>query len=86
MRMEKIVLSSEELSWSKEYIAHLKAGLLVEYFPENDGSPCKTVLDKALALEEELGAQKERLAAPHGDVIVWFINKYNKQEGLPQVG
>ena len=83
--MEKIVLTAEEYKWALEHVENLKAGLLVDYYPENETSPCKTVLEKALALEEELGAQEERLAGPHGDVILWFVNKYNAQEGKPTV-
>ena len=57
--------------------------MLVEYFPtEGENSPCRTVLEKALALEGKLGAQDERLLSEHSDVIIWFMEKYRQQQNL----
>lgn len=79
----KIVLSAEEYHWALQYLTNIKNGILVDPVPANQFNPAKTVLDKALALEEELDAIDERMNTEGCDVILWFIRKYQKQEGLP---
>lgn len=78
----KIILSAEEYQWALQYLANVKKGILVDPIPSDPNDPAKTVLDKALALEEELDAIDERMETEGCDVILWFIRKYQKQEGL----
>lgn len=79
----KIYLSGEEYRWALQHLANVKNGILVDPLPTGPTDPAKTVLDKALALEEELNAVDERMETEGCDVILWFIRKYQAQEGLP---
>lgn len=80
---DKITLTAEEYRWALNHIANVKNGILVDPMPTGPEDPCRTVLDKALALEEKLDAIDERMDTEGCDVILWFIRKYQLQEGLP---
>ena len=80
---DKITLTAEEYQWALKHIANVKNGILVDPLSTGPGDPCRTVLDKALALEEKLDAIDERMDTEGCDVILWFIRKYQLQEGLP---
>ncbi len=79
---KKIVLSNEEYQWALQYLANVRNGILVDPLPTDPDNPAKTVMDKALSLEQELNAIDERMETEGCDVILWFIRKYQKQEGL----
>lgn len=79
----KIILSSEEYQWALQHIANVKQGILVDPIPSGPEDPAQTVLSKALELEEELDALDERMNTEGCDVILWYIRKYQLQEGLP---
>lgn len=79
----KIILSSEEYQWALQHIANVKQGILVDPIPSGPEDPVQTVLSKALELEEELDAIDERMNTEGCDVILWYIRKYQLQEGLP---
>lgn len=79
---KKIVLSNEEYQWALQYLANVRNGILVDPLPTDPDDPAKTVMDKALSLEQELNAIDERMETEGCDVILWFIRKYQKQEGL----
>lgn len=83
MTKDKIILTAEEYQWALKHIANVKNGILVDPVPSGPDDPCNTVLDKALALEEKLDAIDERIETEGSDVILWFIRKYQLQEGLP---
>jgi len=80
---DTITLSAEEYQWALKHIANIKNGILVDPMPSGPEDPCNSVLDKALTLEEKLDAIDERLETESSDVILWFIRKYQLQEGLP---
>jgi len=79
----KIILSSEEYQWALQHIANVKQGILVDPIPYGAEDSAQTVLSKALELEEELNAIDERMNTEGCDVILWYIRKYQLQEGLP---
>lgn len=81
--MDKIVISPEEYQWALRHIADVKNGILVDPIPKGPDDPVSTVLEKALALEQKLDAVDERMNTEGCDVILWFIRKYQMQEGLP---
>lgn len=81
--MAKIVISPEEYQWALRHIANVKNGILVDPIPRGPKDPATTVLNKALALEQSLDAIDERMETEGCDVILWFIRKYQMQEGLP---
>lgn len=81
--MAKIVISPEEYQWALRHIANVKNGILVDPIPQGPKDPATTVLNKALALEQSLDAIDERMETEGCDVILWFIRKYQMQEGLP---
>ena len=84
--MERIILTATEYQWALRYIEDRKKGLIIDYYPKSPKDPCKTVLDKALKLEEETGGVEERIKGPlGGDIVYWFIREYQKQEGLPMM-
>lgn len=81
--MDKIILTKEELDWALADIRNRRNGLLIDYQPTSQDDPCITVLQKASALEGRLNAIDERIDNYNGDLILWFISRYVKQEGLP---
>lgn len=83
MTKDKIILTAEEYQWALTHIANVKNGALIDPVPIDPEDSCTTVLDKALALEEQIDAIDERMETEGSDVILWFIRKYQLQEGLP---
>lgn len=81
--MDKIVISPEEYRWALRHIANVKNGILVDPIPKGPEDPASSVLEKALSLEQKLDAVDERMNTEGCDVILWFIRKYQLQEGLP---
>lgn len=83
--MKKIILSREEYQWAFQHVTDVKNGILVDPLPTGPNDPAQTVLDKALALEQDLNALDERMETEGCDVILWFLRKYQQQEGLQPV-